>query len=708
MANPSLLVFLKLVMVLLCAVWVSLWVLKPTQVWTRKWKQAEESAASTVFGYNGLDFAVYTFPLIAFAIIGSIYLGLKQKEPRSRQATSPVKGLSNPLIINSYLGILSVIEVVAVSLFILFLAWTFYTHISNDFRKIMPIKNLKLNKWQYKVLKVSTRSGLLAEACLALLLLPILRGLAIFRVLGIQFEASVKYHVWLGTTMILFSTLHGAGTFFVWGVKHQIPDKMWRWQKTGRIYLAGEVGLVTGLVIWITSLPQIRRKKFEVFYYTHHLYIVFLVFFLFHCGDRHFYMVFPGIFLFALDKLLRIVQSRPETCIVSARVFPCKAIELVLPKDPRLKYAPTSVIFMKMPSISKLQWHSFSISSSSSVDEHTLSVIIKCEGGWTNSLYNIVKTELGSDADQMKCVPVAIEGPYGPASLDFLRYDSLLLVAGGIGITPFLSILQEINFALSSGKKRLPAQIQLIYVVKKSQDVCLLDSVMPILLNQRAEQLHLKLKVFVTREQSGAPIRELLMNEFSKVETVNFGTQCSGYAIHGLENLLWLAAIVGFSSIVFLVALSCFNQAFLHDPAKKAPKQKQNPSSVTDFFLICSFIIAIMCGTIVAVFLRWRKLKEELPPSPHKYVKELKPISVETSCDLKEHEIHFGRRPNFQGIFSKFPNETGGSDIGVLVCGPEAMKESVASLCQMNAQGIRMGAQRKKPYFSFHSLNFSL
>ncbi|PSS07744.1 Ferric reduction oxidase [Actinidia chinensis var. chinensis] len=704
MANPSLLVFLKLVMVLICAVWVSLWVLKPTQVWTRKWKQAEESAAATVFGYNGLDFSVYTFPIIAFAMIGFIYLELKQKEPRSRQATSPVKALSNPLIINSYLGILSAIEVLAVSLFILFLAWTFYTHISNDFRKMMPVKNLKLNAWQYKVLKVSTRSGLLAEVCLAMLLLPILRGLAIFRVLGIQFEASVKYHVWFGTTMILFATLHGAGTFLVWGVKHQIPDQMWRWQKTGRIYLAGEVALVTGLVIWITSLPQIRRKKFEIFYYTHHLYIVFLVFFLFHGGDRHFYMVFPGIFLFSLDKLLRIVQSRPETCIVSARVFPCKAIELVLPKDPRLKYAPTSMIFVKIPSISKLQWHSFSISSSSSVDDHTMSVIIKCEGGWTSSLYDVIKTKLGSDADRMKCVPVAIEGPYGPASLDFLRYDSMLLVAGGIGITPFLSILQEIDFALSRGKKWPPSQIQLIYVVKKSQDVCLLDSVLPILLNRRAGQLHLKLKVFVTQEQSGAPISELLTNEFSKVETVNFGMQCSDYATHGVENLLWLAAIVGFSSIVFLAALSCFNGAFLHDPAKMASKQKQkNPSSVTDLFLIFSFIIAIMCGTIVAVFLRWRKLKKELPPSPQKYSKEVKPISMETSRALEEHEIHFGGRPNFQGIFSKFLNETGGSDVGVLVCGPEGMKESVASLCQMSAQG-----QRKKPYFSFHSLNFSL
>ncbi|GFZ17396.1 ferric reduction oxidase 8 [Actinidia rufa] len=523
--------FLKLVMVLLCAVWVSLWVLKPTQVWTRKWKQAEESAASTVFGYNGLDFAVYTFPLIAFAIIGSIYLGLKQKEPRSSCCRITLHPLSGMDFLHPHL---------------------------QRFQKNNANQELEIEQ-------VAVQS---------------FKGVNPVRFAGRSMRSAAS-------SADLEGFGHISGTFLVWGVKHQIPDEV---------------------------IPSPSRMSSTSTWFS------------------------LGFFLFALDKLLRIVQSRPETCLVSARVFPCKAIELVLPKDPRLKYAPTSVIFMKMPSISKLQWHSFSISSSSSVDEHTLSVIIKCEGGWTNSLYNIVKTELGSDADQMKRVPVAIEGPYGPASLDFL------------------SILQEINFALSSGKKRLPAQIQLIYVVKKSQDVCLLDSVLPVLLNQRAEQLHLKLKVFVTREQSGAPIRELLMNEFSKVETVNFGTQCSGYAIHGLENLL----------------------------------------------------SAIMCGTIVAVYLRWRKLKKELPPSPQKYVKEVKPISVETSCGLEEHEIHFGRRPNFQGIFSKFPNETGGSDIGVLVCGPEAMKESVASLCQMNAQGIRMGAQRKKPYFSFHSLNFSL
>lgn len=86
-----------------------------------------------------------------------------------------------------------------------------------------------------------------------------------------------------------------------------------------------------------------------------------------------------------------------------------------------MKYTPTSIIFMKIPCISKFQWHSFSITSSSSVDDNTMSVIIKCEGWWTNSLYNIVRAELDSEADQRQCIPIAIEGPYGPASLSFLR-----------------------------------------------------------------------------------------------------------------------------------------------------------------------------------------------------------------------------------------------------------------------------------------------
>lgn len=196
MAKASLLALLKVLMIIIFAGWIALWLLKPTNLWTRKWKGAEDSARHTVFGYYGLNFAVFTFPPIALTIIGLVYLDLVTKEPpRSRPARSAAVGFSNPVVVNSFVGILSSLEILAVFLFFLFLAWTYYARISNDFKKLMPVKSLKLDLWQIKYLRVATRFGLLAEVCLALLLLPVLRGLAIFQLIGIQFEASVRYHI---------------------------------------------------------------------------------------------------------------------------------------------------------------------------------------------------------------------------------------------------------------------------------------------------------------------------------------------------------------------------------------------------------------------------------------------------------------------------------------------------------------------------------
>ncbi|KAL1810358.1 hypothetical protein ACET3Z_027348 [Daucus carota] len=703
MAKASILI-LKVVMILISMGWISVWLLKPTQLWTRKWKAAEKCASTTVFGYNGLDFAVYTFPLILVAILGLVYIKLKPDEARNRRGKSSTSALSNPLIVNSYVGVLTGIEILAILLFFLFLAWTFYAHISTDFKKMTPNKLFKLNKWQFKLFRMATRSGLLAEACLALLLLPILRGLTITRLLGIHFEASVRYHIWLATSMIVFAALHGGGTLFIWGEKKHISDEIWKWQKKGRIYLAGEIAFVTALVIWITSLPQVRRRRFEIFYYTHHLYIVFLILFLFHTGDRHFYMVFPGVFLFGIDKLLRMMQSRPISCILSAKVFPSKAVELILPKDPRLKYTPTSIIFMKIPIISKFQWHPFSITSSSKVDDSTMSVIIKCEGWWTNSLYNIICAQLDLDANIKPCIPVAIEGPYGPPSPNFLRYDSMLLIAGGIGITPFLSMLQGIASIQNSGSNKFPSRVKLIYVIKKCQDICLLTPVCPLLMEQNIDQLHLNLEVFVTQEaHSDATVRELL-TEFSQVRIVNFDSKCSRDAAYGPDRIIWMAVITASSSILFIVFLTFFNQIYLNPDQKSSEAKK--PSTVTDLLLICSFILSITCSILVSLVVRMKTLKKE--PTPFS-VKQGTKHSSEASTEPEEHKIHFTGRPSFQEIFDKYSEDTRGSSVGVFVCGSESMKESVASCCMLNSQDfMKCAAQKRKPFFSFHSLNFTL
>lgn len=89
-----------------------------------------------------------------------------------------------------------------------------------------------------------------------------------------------------------------------------------------------------------------------------------------------------------------------------------------------MKYTPTSLIFVKIAAISKFQWHPFSIISSSNMDDDRFSVLVKCQGQWTNALYDMVNSMADAESGNIKSLSVAVEGPYGPATFPLHRYDS--------------------------------------------------------------------------------------------------------------------------------------------------------------------------------------------------------------------------------------------------------------------------------------------
>lgn len=68
-----------------------------------------------------------------------------------------------------------------------------------------------------------------------------------------------------------------------------------------------------------------------------------------------------------------------------------------------------------MPSVSKMQWHPFTVNSNSNMEADKLSVVIKSLGSWSQKLYQ----QLSSNS--MDHIQVSVEGPYGPTSSHFLR-----------------------------------------------------------------------------------------------------------------------------------------------------------------------------------------------------------------------------------------------------------------------------------------------
>lgn len=109
---------------------------------------------------------------------------------------------------------------------------------------------------------------------------------------------------------------------------------MLEWSSTYLSNFAGVIAFVLLLVIWGTSFDRVRRKAFEIFYYSHQLYTLYIFFYMFHVGVAYLCMILPGIFLFLIDRYLRFLQSRESVRLDSARLLPNGTMELTFAKNP--------------------------------------------------------------------------------------------------------------------------------------------------------------------------------------------------------------------------------------------------------------------------------------------------------------------------------------------------------------------------------------
>lgn len=99
----------------------------------------------------------------------------------------------------------------------------------------------------------------------------------------------------------------------------------------------------------------------------------------------------------------------------------------------KLNYKAGQFAFVTFPSLSKREQHPFTISSHPS--DSNLRITVKGLGDYTNELPH--KLKLGDAA--------SIEGPFGFFTLDNVQSKDQIWIAGGIGITPFLSLLKEVD-----------------------------------------------------------------------------------------------------------------------------------------------------------------------------------------------------------------------------------------------------------------------
>jgi len=105
---------------------------------------------------------------------------------------------------------------------------------------------------------------------------------------------------------------------------------------------------------------------------------------------------------------------------------------LMKPVSKGMVFLAGQFAFFTFPNLSKKEQHPFTISSHPYND--TLRITVKGLGDYTNDLFSKIKP--GESA--------LVEGPYGHFSSSYIKEKEQIWIAGGIGITPFLSLGRDL------------------------------------------------------------------------------------------------------------------------------------------------------------------------------------------------------------------------------------------------------------------------
>ncbi|KAG0602234.1 hypothetical protein M758_10G000600 [Ceratodon purpureus] len=746
--------------------WVVEWFIYPTERYV-SWKADAIAKTSTNFlELNGPFFLMWSFPVFLFAIFALLYLELDQHYtkreknaklvPKWKRVWRRISGgmWSQPILVRSPLGVLTGMDLLVISFVLFGTLWILFQPLI-PMLEIVDHSTMKpgIERWMIKVGRVGTWTGRAWYLPMALLFIPVSRNSPFLRLVNIPFEHAVKFHRWLGHFSLVILVLHSI-TFalHIYYTGGGSMKGVWEWKVYGVSNLAGVISMVAGLVLWVTSLGPVRQHFFDVFYITHHLYIVVFAFAVWHVGDFSSFFFLAGVLLFFIDRFIRMIQSQAPVSILSSRVLPSGVVELKFPKSSKLKHSALGFIFINVPGISKFQWHPFSTTSSSLQGDDNITICVKPLGEWTRSLQKLIiaadTANSNSKGAGAGCpLQLFVEGPYGPEKDYFLQYKTLVLVAGGVGITPFLAVLRDLlcryNQELGSHPEGLPTDVHLIWCVPREADLATLRDLQParLLPNYAGGPLKIDVKVFVTREQPGARTSsEKLAFPGSQgevqYEVLNNGVNADEKVMRRKVvgdvrgSNLWFAAVIAAATAGFLIFHGIFHNYvvrpnhhtdapfyFEHGSAHTAahgPQGKPFPTWATVSLLFVSmFLGVVVCGG--TVLFAWANLDKRdgtdksssanNGPGDQRGQDKVSggaDMEMNEASLLKQATIIQGSRPDLRELLYDVGAGSVGNDVGVLVSGPTSMQESVASACRaFNFRNVCGGTQ-----LQYHSISF--
>ena len=210
--------------------------------------------------------------------------------------------------------------------------------------------------------------------------------------------------------------------------------------------MSGTVAILCMIGLVSTSFFSFfRRWFFEFWLMTHVLCAVGVIIF---CVIHSVSSILLVAFWWAVDLLFRYIIMAmciyPKTASLEL-IFP-DVVEVKFPKSALFSYNAGQYVQVSFPSIAPLQFHPITISSAPHETEVTLH--IRAVGKWSKQLAKL--------AEKHTHTTIMLEGPYGTLGVDLDnddRYQMAVMVSGGIGVTPCISLTNSLLHQHEQGRR---------------------------------------------------------------------------------------------------------------------------------------------------------------------------------------------------------------------------------------------------------------
>jgi NADPH oxidase len=386
----------------------------------------------------------------------------------------------------------------------------------------------------------SRAAGMVMAFDAAALLLGVLRNIitllmSTFLYDYIPFHDSIYFHKWTAYSLALNAFIHVNAhylNFFIVEYLYEIRSKLdleaWQIHFTTWGGVTGHIMVFVMLLMYTSASSNVRKANFEVFWYTHHLFIPFFAAFLLHskgcfvhtntggCKPYFSYAyAAPILFLYFVERLLVFVRARRPTKLKTVVFHPGNVLELRISK-PSLKFKAGQYVYLNVPQISRFQWHPFTISSCP--EEQFISLHIRIVGDWTKNLAKLLQS-YQSIKDGVDLPQVRLDGSYGTAAESISKYRIAVLIGAGIGVTPSASILRSAWFKFCNQSTMNMKRLHFIWITREIGELSWFQALMASLEEKLSSEV-LEMQTYVTGKQATDDIQNILMNSQKEYDPV--------------------------------------------------------------------------------------------------------------------------------------------------------------------------------------------